>query len=369
MKKIIIVFILVLGAFLSVSNAQIRVTPVANITLAGGQYFLDEEKSSFGGNSSIYYSPVVNFSETNALVPVFNIDYSGTRNVQDLVGGGTLTRQTADVGATIKYVRVFEDLKVKTRVGWKRSLINETEDEKWNRGLFDYDRLLFGVGVQKPVFGHGLSLSADYYTVSFPNYSSLIYEEEYETSIDTETYTEISNNAGEDVLDYQNTAITLEVSKNYTDKFNAFYSYRLDTRPYKDQTIVQNDGSFSAEKRKDTINTLALGVAYRVSRVKVGLENEVHMNRSNQNSYDANATKFNKDFYSYNSVEFSPLLTFYLGSGERLSRLGFWWSIEFKRYNERLAQDVSASYTSDKVRQTDNGFGLSYSYPLFKTFL
>ncbi|MBN2406825.1 MAG: hypothetical protein JXJ19_03910 [Elusimicrobia bacterium] len=342
-----------------------KVTPVANISLYGGQYYLDSEPSAFGGNADIYYSPVVNFTREDILVPVLNINYNGTRDVKDLVGGGTLTRQTFDAGATVKYVHSFGDTKAKTRVGYKKSFINEAKDEKWNEGLFDYERLLGGLTVQTPFLRHSFSLSCDYYIVTFPNYASLIFEDEYESSIDTQTYSELSENAGEDVLDYSNLAVTFEASRDYTGSFSAFYYYQIDLRDYKDQTVVDDDGSFLKEKRADIVNSLSAGLNYRMNSMALRLENETRCSKSNQNSYDASSTRFNKDFYSYYSSEFTPSVIFYLGSA-RPSKLRFWWDIEFKKYLERLAQDEEADYLDDKVSQTDNGFGVSYQYPVYR---
>ncbi len=366
MKRVSLCIVLLAGVCLLDCSAKVRITPVGNLSLYGGQYYLDDEPSSFGGNSSIYYSPVFNFSEKSALVPVINVDYSGVRSVQDIVGGGTLTRESIDGGATMKYVQGFGSWKIKARIGWKNSFINETADEKWGEGLFDYNRLLFSTALHRIIAGHDFSLTADYYTVSFPNYSSLIYEEEYQTSIDTETYTELSANAGEDVLDYSNISVSLAASKRYSANFNAYYGYRLDLRGYKDQTLVQSDGSFAAGKRKDSVNTVYTGLGYKIKRTAVELEHETCLNKSNQNSYDANATKYNEDFYSYYSMEFTPAVAFYLGSNKRLSRLKFWWAIKLKRYAKRQAQDKNADYQDDKVHQTDNGFGVSYRYPIIK---
>lgn len=364
MRKLLIVIFVFLSA--PVIGNTIELTPVANLSLLGGQNYLDSDPSSFTGNGSLYYSPVLHFSKTKALVPVFNIDYRGTSDVDELVGGGTLTRETIVYGATVKYIFKIKDIKSKLRTSWKDSLINEAENEDWGEGLFDYTRLLIGGSLEKEMYKHNFAISFDYYNVKFPNYNSLIYEEEFETSIDTETYTEISNNAGEDVLDYKNISIGLKASKAYSKRTNVFYSYNLDLRSYGDQTIVDDDGSFLSDKRKDTIHTLSAGIGYIVKRTELSLSNDTVINRSNQNSFDANTAKFIDNYYAYWATEFMPSVSFYFGNGELLSRLRFWWSIEHRKYNGRLAQDNKANYLDDKVWQRDNSFGISYIYPLTK---
>ncbi len=368
MKKLLFILVVLTGLCVSIVNAGMKVTSVANILLSGGQYYLDNDPSSFGGNLSVYFSPVINFSPKKALVPVFNIDYNSTSDVHELAGGGTLRRQSVESGGTIKYIHTLKDFKLKGRIGYKQSYISETNDEKWGEGLFDYSRLLFGAEASKTISEHDCSLSCDYYNVNFPNYSSLIYEEEYETSIDTKTYTEISNNAGEDVLNYSNIALTLKARKDYTAYINVYYSCRFDLRNYKDQTLVRSDGSFSSDKRIDIINTLIAGLEYKFKRTAIELGNETRFFNSNQNSFDANVAKFIKNFYSYYSTEFSPGVSLYLGTGSSLSRLKLWWKIELKHYISRLSQDTNANYLTEKVGQTDNGFGISYRYPVMENF-
>lgn len=345
-----------------------KITPVASLTASGGQYFLDSDPSSFAGNSSIYVAPVFSFSEKSSLVPVFSINYRGTQDVDELVGGGTLTRETADYGTTIKYVMPLSEMKLKTRLSWRQSLVNETKDEDWGDGLFDYSMLLGGVEVGYALLDHDFSTGIDYYNLTFGNYSSLISQDEFETSLDTTTYSELSENAGEDVLDYSNIGFAIGAEKEYSENLKASYSYRLDLKNYKDQTIVEDDGSFSSDKRSDTVNTLRAGVKYRVKRISLNLSNTTKIYSSNQNSFDANAAKYIDDFYSYLSTEFTPGIVFYLGNINSPSRLSLWWAMEFRGYTGRLAQNAEGDYKDDEVDQSDNGFGMSYSYPLMKDF-
>ncbi|MFC2061780.1 hypothetical protein ACFLUV_04640, partial [Elusimicrobiota bacterium] len=204
----------------------------------------------------------------------------------------------------------------------------------------------------------------DQYTVEFPNYSSLIHEDEYETSLDTQTYTEISSNAGEDVLNYSNKAVSVKIKRSYSKYLNSILSYQLDLRDYADQTIVRDDGSFSSNKRRDTENTLFFGIRFGEKMIMISLDNEFNYYDSNQNSFDANATKFIKNFYSYYAIEFMPAISLYVGSGENHGNFKIWLDIEFRNYLGRLAQNKNADYLNDRIDQIDNGFGISYSFPV-----
>ncbi|MGM0441817.1 MAG: hypothetical protein ACQEQC_05315 [Elusimicrobiota bacterium] len=350
----------------AISYAEVKYTPVADISVAGGQYFLEGTPSSFGGNSDIYFSPALNFGKDSSLVPVLSLNYSGTQDVQELVGGDTLTRQSADGGINLTYVTTYADVKTRIRTSYKKSFINETKDEGWGDGLFNYDRMLFGVEGEKKAFGHNMSLALDYYEVKFPNYSSLVSEaqEDFETAIDTYTYTEISQNAGEDVLDYSDVMVKLKGEKDYTANMSASYSYSLDLINYSDQTIVKEDGSFSPDLRKDIINTFRAGLDYNYRRAVIGLENETTFLNSNQNSYDSQATKYIENFYSYADTSFTPSLTLYLGDKDNLSLFNIMWNINWRKYSGRLVREDDASYTDSNVKQLYNNFGLSYRYPV-----
>ncbi len=347
-------------------EAEIKYTPVADISVSGGQYFLQGDPSSLGGNASIYFSPALNFNPETSLIPILSLNYSGTRDVRELVGGDTLTRQTGDGGINLIYVTSFSDIKTRVRTGYRKSLINETKDEDWSDGLFNYNRILFGVQGEKKIFGYDISLSGDYYRMNFPNYSSLVSEarEDFETSIDTYTYTEISENAGENVLNYSNIMVRLKGAKNYTGNLSAAYSYGVDLRNYDDQTIVQKAGSFSETLRSDLVHTFTAGLDYRYKKAVLGLENKTTFLSSNQNSYDSRTPKYIDNFYSYSATSFIPSLTLYLGDENKISSFNINWYISLRKYNDRLAREEDGDYTEDNIKQLYNNFGLSYRYPV-----
>ncbi|MDA3792357.1 MAG: hypothetical protein PF545_01700 [Elusimicrobia bacterium] len=363
----ILVFVLVCSNNI---YAEAVFTPVADISLNGGQYFLEAEPSSFGGSANIDFAPALNFSKESALIPMINMGYNGTQDVHDLVGGGTLTRESADIGGTLKYITNIAGLKTKLRVNYKKSLINETKDEDWTDGLFDYNRILFGAQAERLFAGYDVSLAVDFYSAQFPNYASLVSqtEEEFNSSIDTNTHTEISQNAGTNVLDYSDIKAGIDASKKHTDVLSAAYGYSIDLRNYADQTVVESNGSFSSGKRKDTINSINAGLDYAYRRAVIGLKSEMSILSSNQNSYDADATKFIDNYYSYIKGAVTPSFALYLGKGERLSRFRMWWDIDLTGYAGRLAREEEGGYVTDKVKQLDNSFGISYRYPVFDSF-
>ncbi|MGM0568136.1 MAG: hypothetical protein ACQESB_02835 [Elusimicrobiota bacterium] len=362
MKKVLF-FILFLFTGTSV-NATL-VTPVTYASLTGGQYFFEGNPSSFGGNFSLYFSPAVNFSDTRALVPVFNIDYRGMRDVRELVGGNALTRQTADYGLSFVYVSSFGDYKTRLRLGYAQSLINETKDEDWGGGLFDYTRLLSGAQAQRSFGDWDINASAEFYALSFDNYDSLVRkgEEEFKTAVDTTTYREISGDAGKNVLDYYNAALTLQGARPLGRSTIADMSWRGDLRMYADQPVIQDEGRFSSDKRLDMLNTFSASLTYRKEKVEAGISGEGRLLISNQNSYDASGAKYVQNFYSYTDIALSPELSFYLGQ-EGKKQLSFSWSVVLKFYADRPVREEDGAYTDDSIINRENSISVSYLHPV-----
>lgn len=344
-------------------SAEVKVTPVAYVSLLGGQYFLEGDRDSFAGNFNIFFSPVINFSEETALLPIYQGLYSGTRDVRELVGGGVLTREVMDNSLTVKFTKKYSDtLKGKAKVGYKMEYLKETEDEEWNDGLFDYNRIIAGLEAEKKFEKTNLRVGYDFYIMHYPNYSSLITA--YQTSIDTATYTEISENAGEDVLDYMTHELFIEALYLFSETFSGKVNYDIAYKDFNDQTVVESDGGFSSDKRKDFVHLLTLGISKELQKVSVSLHDSVQYCDSNQNSYDADRTRYNEGNYDYYQNDIIPSLTFTMGEN---TKLNFWWDLAYRKYLKRPAQDTEGNYKASKISQFTNTTGLSLKIPVYKT--
>ncbi|MFH0947713.1 MAG: hypothetical protein V1833_01765 [Elusimicrobiota bacterium] len=344
-------------------SPAVKVTPVANISLLGGQYFLEGENDSFAGNADIFFSPVINFSANTAILPIYQGVYSGTKDVRELIGGGTLTREVLDNSLTLKFTHKFSDKwKGKIKAGYKKEFLKETEDEKLGDGLFDYNRIIAGLETEKKYENLNLRVGYDFYTMSYPNYASLITT--YQTSIDTATYTEVSQNAGEDVLDYLTHELFVEGVHTFNETTTGKISYDMAYKNFKDQTIVKNDGSFSSKKRNDLVHICTFGVVKNLPKITAALYNSFQYYDSNQNSYDANRTQYNSNYYDFIQDNVTPSLTFLL---KKNAKLNFWWDIAYRKYIKRPAQDEEGNYKTSEISQTTNTTGLSLIIPVYKS--
>jgi hypothetical protein len=207
----------------------------------------------------------------------------------------------------------------------------------------------------------------DYYTMHYPNYQSLVSQSQFETSLDTTTYSELSQQAGTDVLDYTAVATFLEVSHKFSPKVVGLAHYDFSMKSFNDQNTVSRTGEFTATKRSDMIHYLTLGLTVATPRVSLGLSNTVQMYDSNQNSWDAANGEFTPNYYDFLEEGFAPSISFYLGKLEMPSRLSFFWELSYRLYNERLAQYADGTPKTDKVYQVANTMGASFTYPLAKS--
>ncbi|OGS47095.1 MAG: hypothetical protein A2539_08350 [Elusimicrobia bacterium RIFOXYD2_FULL_34_15] len=346
-------------------NAELKVTPVANLSLLGGQYFLEGEKDSFAGNADVFFSPVISFSEKTALLPIYQGLYSNTKDVKELVGGGTLTRKVLDNSLTLKGTHKISDtLKVKAKVGYKIEYLQETKDEKLGEGLFDYNRLAAGIEGEKLLNNNwNIRSGYDFYIMSYPNYASLITT--FQTSIDTATYTEISKNAGKNVLDYSTHELFIEAVHGFSEKLTGKVSYDIAYKGFEDQAIVNSDGSFSSSKRTDLVHLLSIGIYQKLEKVSLNIINSVQYYDSNQNSFDANRTQYNANYYDFFQNDVMPSLVFELSKGFNIN---LWWDIAYRQYTERPAQDVEGNYKTSEISQITNTTGVSVIVPVYKSF-
>ena len=78
----------------SVNAAEL--VPMGDFRVLGGQYYFNSTPSSLSGNMSLTLVPAVKFSDKFTLVNTYMGSYKGTKEVNDLAGGGTLFQDSQD---------------------------------------------------------------------------------------------------------------------------------------------------------------------------------------------------------------------------------------------------------------------------------
>jgi hypothetical protein len=357
---------------------SLEITPVANGTLMGGQYFFRGDKSSLNGNATALVAPVLRSSDRWAYLPIYSANYQGTKGVGDSVGAGTIFQQEMDHRVSVSglYTADGSDWKLKPGVSYKRQFLKETRDEAWGHGLFDYEKIGAGFEAEKTYrepFSYRLGF--DLYRIRFPNYKSL----ESEAGTDPQGNPLGRERAGANVLDSFNMMLSFSGSRPfpYEDPVVSLQGgASLLYQTYPDQHIVDARGQLRSAIRHDVQPALSGSVGYprplrlwdSAFRLDTRFSVGYVYNGSNQNTFDAARTKFVSDAYGYHQVSAGPSWTLAWGSSKRPAWASMGLRYEETLYTGRLAQDGDGVYGSSRQHQDRYLFTLGYAYPVAAGF-
>ncbi len=339
--------------------AEVEFFPLANVSLLGGQYYFEKEAASFGGNLYIDLIPALKFSDELSLIPTYSGAYRGTKNVAELVGGGTLFQEAQDHLLSLRLVnQMREDLKLKIKTSYKLELLKETKDESWGKGLFDYYKIVVGVEGEKKFDKKITSLTGGYgfYMVRFNNYASLA-EAKYGKEV----------SPGKNILDFDAHEVYLYGDFVFTPNFRGKADYSFTYKNFLDQKIVTASGDYLTDKRNDQIHLLNFSISnLRPIKTKLkivyALESQTVIYQSNQNHYDAKNFKFIPNYYNYWEQGLRPQVILYLG--KKPQSVDFSYQFAYRQYSDRLVQDKDGNYKTDKINTQTSTISLGTSYPL-----
>jgi hypothetical protein len=361
------------------SSAQaLEVIPVFNATLMGGQYIFRGDRSDLGLNASVLAAPVLRKSEQWSYVPIYAGDYQGTKGVNDTVAAGTLFQQEMDHRVSLTAIDSVPGTtwKLKPSVSYKREFLEETKDETWGHGLFDYEKIGLGAeaeNVYKDPFSYRIGV--DFYRIRFPNFQSL----ESTTGTDPLGNPLHRENAGTDVLDTYNYQLSASGAVPYPfddPKVSFQGGYSVLYQDYHNEPLVDSRGQLESATRQDYLQTWTASVGYPKAVTLYGQDCRVDssfglnlaLNLSNQNTFDATQTAFIANTYSYVDVGAVPGATVSWGDKKRPASVSGNFRFDRTIYFGRQAQDGDGLYTGARLVQDHYGFGLDYRYPIAEQF-
>lgn len=351
-----------------------QVVPVFNASLSAGQYFFQGERGSLAGNASLLAAPMVKLSPRWSVLPLYAGGYRGTKGLDDGVGPGTLFQQEMTHRLSVTVIRSLEGTgwRLKPQASYKREFLKETRDESWGRGLFDYEKVAFGLEAEN-AYRDPFSFRAalDVWRTRFPHYESL----ESRSGVDPNGNPLGRELAPRKVLDTFNAQLTVAGSRpvpSADPRYALSASWSLLYQDYSDQRLVNEAGQFEPAGRRDILNsgsaTLGRPVSFDLLGVdmRLDLSGSVNLsfNSSNQNTYDAARLRFVRDSYSYLSAGLGPSAVLSWGdrrAPERLSAALGWSRLQ---YLGRLTQDAAGAYSSVKQHQDRTTLSLGYDHPL-----
>lgn len=356
------------------AQARARFVPYLSAQFSGGQYFFGGERGGLSGNINVLASMAVKHEKLGdwTLVPVLSSQYQGTKQVTDLVGGGTLFQERMGHSVAVRGVyQVAPGWKIKPSIGYKWEFLKETRDENWGEGLFDYRRPGLSVeGEYTYSDPFTLRMGYDFYHIGFVNYRSLesIIQDSQGNSLAREL-------AGDSVLDSYNHSIYAGGTKEgpWRSYFDGNLAFTL--RVFPEQHVVDGGGQLNNSTRRDLASQLALGwhLPRQLSpawKAVGGARLSAGYNVSNQNSYDAQRLRFLKDYYDSTSVRAGFDLNLYRKlSRERPLELDFSATLGRTDYYGRRSQDASGLYLGSRIYQHEAVMSVGLSYPIAPHFV
>ena len=345
-------------------------TPVLSGSLSGGQYFFQNQKAGLSGNAALNAGGLAKLSSNWSLVPLYSGYYRGTKSIDDGVGAGTLFQQRMGHALSLTGIRKLEGTwRLKPSTGYKREFLKETRDETWGKGLFDYEKIAVGLEAEnlyKDPFSFRVAL--DSYRVRFPHYESL----ESRSGVDPTGNPLGRELAPKKVLDTWNWQLTTSGSRPFPARDPRYVlqgSYSILYKQFVDQNLVDARGQFENSGRRDFTQTASGSIGRPIplpenKRLDLAFGINAAYSKSNQNTFDAQFTRFIPDSYSYWLMGLGPSAT--LSWGEKKSPMTATASFNFQRqqYLGRLVQDSDGTYGSAKQHHDRTTFLLGYAYPI-----
>lgn len=351
--------------------AAYDVTPYYQASLMGGQYFYETNQGALAGNASLLATASVKISPDLTLIPLYSGRYQGAKQVADLAGGGTLFQALMDHRASFKGVYAATPLlKIKPELAFKREYLKETRDEAWGDGLFDYTQPGFSVeGEYLYSDPFTLRFGYDLYNTRFHNYTSL------ESQIGAADGSLAREMAGDHTLNSMNNNFYAAGNRKMPWDSLADAAVSYTRRSYAHQHVVDEAGQFKSATRLDSLISAELGWRFprKLASGKMltpGVTFAYAANNSDQNNYDAQNTKFIKDYYDYGKCKagLNVSLRTPLAGEKRFwdARLGL--GLTRTGYSKRLVQDITGLYKTGKVYINEFTAAGDVSYDIVKNF-
>ncbi len=241
----------------------------------------------------------------------------------------------------------------------------DVEGTGWDDGLYNYRDTGGGLDFRMKELGYGgadgtLKLGAQYYKRRYPNYDSLL---DLATGLGIER----------DEKDYHGLLAKAGYDWSKKSGFCWGADYYLLYKRLDDKKVVGSDGVLTSEEQEDYLHSLDLRF-WRTLDVdgglRVGLDLNYSLNRSNQNYYDGMGTLtladdvFLRGFYDYNSYRIRPNISYTFALLPLTP--SFAYSYQRTDYTERRAQFSDGTYKTDKQYETQNEISLGVRYALFE---
>ena len=357
-----------------VSRTGFKLIPLGNADLRGGWTSVNDGKGALGLVGSAMILPAVKLPGNAGLIlPI----YAFTGALSDRVIEESIlfeSRQTHLLSLGYKKA-INTDWDVKASLDGDYALTQQTRDEKFGKGLYDYrdfggrTAVVWGPkrnGKEEPV-----SLGFRMFSRKYPNYMSLAASnQQFLSAINPAAAAAVADKE-KHPKDYTGYELSASGERWLSEDLKGRLEYTLALQPYTDRYLRTDQGLLSAKKRSDTINQFMGRIDW------AGLETAVLWTSfeclsfgSNGSNYDSTQAvyPYTANFFQFYDLNWRNGISLQLPFGEELHpKLECGVGVGRRKYKSH-AQDVAGQNL--KADQADNllSANLMLNIPINKMF-
>ena len=364
----LVIPIMTLGAFSAHAEEKSPFITVLEGEFLGGYSQIEGRDGEFSSIDSWLFSPTIRLNDSLYWINVYNGSYNRSAQVvaQEEGGRRTDTTQTHDLSTALKY-NVNETWSLRPLFFADWVFVNETEDESFGEGLYDYRDIGGGLEsawvMQKTQEKEDtLTLGFRYLDRTYPNYQSLLSLFNPNGSIETNE---------KDLDGYK-------VNLGYDSRSKDAWSWGAEGiffyKEYTDKKTINSNGIRLSNTREDFVEYLNLFVSHPLNAEwTFALDGQMVFNQSNLDFYDTHNTlaladdNFLKNYFDYFSFLARPSLVYRRAwEGDRQFVFAADYTFYALHYPGRKVQNVSGVYQADDQQDYAHTFSAKVNVPITK---
>ncbi len=342
---------------------------VAEAEVLGGYSKIENHQGTVSGIGSWLVSPTLKITDRLYWINLYNGFFNRSAQViaQEEGGRRATTTQSHSLSTSLKY-NVTDSWSLRPLFFSEWNFVNETKDESFGEGLYDYDDIGGGIEsswatLQTADRNSETRLGFRYLSRTYPNYQSLLSLFDPNGSLEQDE---------KDLHGYKVNLSRGSLSKNgWSWDVEGIFFYK----DYTDKKTIDFNGIRStSDTRQDFVEYLNVDASHLLSKEwSFRLDGQLAYNQSNLDFYDTHNTlaladdNFIKNYFDYFSFSVKPSLTYTKNlEKDRDFVLSVSYAFYSLHYPGRKAQNALGIYQPDDQQDYTHTFSLRTSYPLTK---
>lgn len=359
---------LAFALLLAAPASALEWTPIAGFQALGAVNGFSGQNGGLTGELDGVFAPAMSLSPRWSLLPSIHSSYSGVRRLNDVLGAATVSQQRMEHRLAVRGVWADPASRWRFKPGasFKWSMLNETRDESWGRGLFDERRWTIGGEAELLTRDpHSLRLGVDWYEAAYPNYTTL----ESQAALQSNGQPIARELVGDRALDRRGVRLALSADAPVGARAIAEGGLSTVLSSYPRQRVVADDGQFAGRDRLDLLTSVSAALRMPHDwnadlRALAAFEGGVSVLSSNQNGYDATRGRFLPRFYDYTELKLSPSARLLIGPERRPVTVGLGLGWRRRTYPHRPPQEGTGAYGGGALAVTEWSATASVNYPM-----